>query len=268
MGKLAFEEIAYWLNEIKSCEDRQQKELVERNNYPFLINYFEGRLRLNPMHPHVATHEFAAVINDYFPSINTLISAIMYQNPDILVDASKPTATIQDPTGQPIVIDVEAQAPLMKSALVYGSEKTEMLIENRVALFDMITAGFCAVEVNHIIDKDEVSNLPTEEQMKQRVPLVQKMVNALKKVKTPEEAEEKLEAQHDDKQAFSTNERTYVKRWNPLDILFDWKAERFKDSRYLIKKIGMSKAEFDTKYPVNRSERGLMTFPVFGSMIG
>ena len=220
MSKLSQSEVKYWLEEIKSCESRQDKELKQRNNYPFLINYYEGRLRLNPMHPHVATHEFASIINDYFPSINSLISEIMYQNPDIIVDAAKPTASIIDrQTGQPTIIDVEAQAPLMKSAIQYGQEKTEMLVENRVGLFDMIVAGFCAIEVNHIVSREETANLPNEEQMKQRIPLVQKVVNALKKTKTTEEADEKLESQRDDKQAFST-EKTYVKRWNPLDILF------------------------------------------------
>ena len=85
MPKLTTDEIKFWIDEIKSCEDRQLKELVQRNNYPFMINYFEGRLKIDPMHPHVAMHEFASVINDYFPNINSLISEIMYHHETCLL---------------------------------------------------------------------------------------------------------------------------------------------------------------------------------------
>ena len=79
----------------------------------------------------------------------------MYQNPDILVEATNPMA--------------EEDLPLMKAALKYGWDKTNALIENRVALFDMLYAGYCAVEVD-ILPELKNRNQPEAEQPQEEEP--------------------------------------------------------------------------------------------------
>ena len=240
MAKLSPGEIKFYLNEAKSCEDRQRIELTQRNNYPFLINYYEGFEEVDTKYPHVGHQQKLAIISEYFPNTNSLISEIMYQNPDIIVEATKPEA--------------EEGQPLMKSALQYGFDKADALLENRVALFDMFFAGYCAIEVDHLTDenaKKSLSLVPDEEQMKKnQTGIVQKIVNKIKQAISPEEAEEKLEKEAPKKEeAFGTVEKTYVQRWSPLDVPLDWRARNLKERRYNLKKVWFSKAEFDAKYP-------------------
>ena len=47
MAKLTPSEVRFFLAEAKSCEDRQKRELIQRNNYPHLINYYEGVWKLD-----------------------------------------------------------------------------------------------------------------------------------------------------------------------------------------------------------------------------
>lgn len=240
MGKLSPADIKFWLSEAKSCEDRQRIELIQRNNYPFLINYYEGIESIDAVHPHVSTSQKLSIINEYFPNTNSLISEIMYQNPDIIIEALKPEA--------------EESQHLMKSALQYGFNKSDALIENRVALFDMFFAGYCCVEVDHLTEKNtdkSYSLLPDEEQMtKNQQGMMQKVINKIKQSLSPEEAEENLEKEAPEKEEdFGTVEKTYVQRWSPLDVPLDWRARTLKERRYNLKKIWLSKAEFDAKYP-------------------
>ena len=169
MAKLNPATIKFYLNEAKSCGDRQRIELIQRNNYPFLINYYEGFEEVDTKYPHVGAGQKLAIISEYFPNTNSLISEIMYQNPDIIVEATKPEA--------------EEGQPLMKSALQYGFDKADALLENRVALFDMFFAGYCAIEVDHLTDenaKKSLSLVPDEEQMqKNQTGIVQKIVNKI-----------------------------------------------------------------------------------------
>ncbi len=240
MGKLSPADIKFWLAEAKSCEDRQRVELIQRNNYPFLINYYEGIEQIDAAYPHVGTAQKLSIINEYFPNTNSLISEIMYQNPDIIIEALKPEA--------------EKGQHLMKSALQYGFNKADALIENRVALFDMFFAGYCAVEVDHLTEdngKKSLTLIPDEEQMiKNQQGMMQKAINKIKQALNPEEAEENLAKEAPDKEeSFGTVERTYVQRWNPLDVPLDWRARNLKERRYNLKKVWLSKAEFDVKYP-------------------
>ncbi len=234
MGKLGLAEVKFWLAEGDACIKRQQRELRQRNNYPLLINYYEGFWKIDPINTQVSNKTVLSLINEYFPNTNQLISEIMYKNPDFIAEALKPEA--------------EQDEPLIKAALTYLMDKTDSLVENRIALFDMFYAGYCAVEVDHIVDKGEslVANLPTE-----KAPgLIQKVADKVKGVDTVKQAEEKLERETAVKEeAFATNEHTYIRRWNPLDVPLDWKADRLKDRRYNMKIIRMSKAEFDAKYP-------------------
>ena len=186
-----------------------------------------------------------AIINEHFPNTNSLISELMYQNPDLVITPSKPSA--------------EEGAPLMKAALNYGFDKSDALVENRVALFDMLFAGVCFVEVDHILPENERTGmkvLPSEEELEQRKPLFQKVRDKLVgRAKDEKKAEINLEkSRPPDEESYSTNEGTFVRRWDPLNCPLDWRAERVKDCRYRLKKIWMSKAEFDAKYPQHNKD--------------
>jgi len=245
-GQLTTGEVQFWLSEASSCEERQKVELRNRNGYPFLINYFEGISKIDPQqtgeiqYPHVSTGVRYSIINEYFPSTNSLISEIMYQNPDILVEALKPQA--------------EEDAPLMKSALAYAFDKGDALIENRVALFDMLYAGYCAVEVDqlppekkNITPSIDEPNAGTEQQPRS---IFEKLITKTKELISPEDAEKNLSAMLPPMEAnFSTVQGTYFRRYDPLDVPLDWRAERLRERRYNLKKVWMSKAEFDAKYP-------------------
>ena len=140
MPKMTFEEVKYWLAEAKSCQLRQDAELKKKNHYPFLIQYYEGNQNPTEVNRREYSQKKLCVINEYFPNVNALISEIMYQNPDIIAEATKPEG--------------EKHAPIMRSALGYAFKRVDALTENRLGLFDMIMAGYCGIEVNHINIKD------------------------------------------------------------------------------------------------------------------
>lgn len=258
MAKLNFPEVKFWLDEAASCEERQRKELVSRWNYPFLVHYYEGMMRINAADAHVIKQQHLSVINDYFPATNQLISTIMYQDPDVQAEATKPQA--------------EEGQNLMQSALAHWFNRSDALDENRIALFDMFAAGYCGVEVDYMGQRDALDRLiklPSEVELAQRESSAlqnakQNIKKFTGKIANNEDAEKKLAMEGPEPEAaFSTNEtfgdgeRTYLQRWNPLNILFDWRAERLKFRRYSLKRVMMSKAEFDKKYPGFESKVGV-----------
>ena len=234
MSELNTIEIKFWQSEAKSCEHRQKLELIQRNNYPFLINYYEGIERVDKIYPHVAAKQQLAIINEYFPNTNAKITELMYQNPDLLLEATKP--------------DAEEGAPLMKSALEYFLDKSDSLTENRIALFDMLYAGYCGVEIDLMPKEEEKADTSIPEEEPKSV--FDKAIKNLKKVITPNDAEENLAKMSPPMESpFSTVQGTYIRRYDPLDVPLDWRAHRIKDRRYNLKKVWLSKAEFDAKYP-------------------
>lgn len=236
MGRLKPIEISYWLEEAKRCEERFKHDVVKRNNYPFLINYYEGIEKIDLAYPHVSTATAYSIIEEYFPNTNSIISEIMYQNPEILVEATKP--------------DAHGNEKLMKGALQYGFDKIDALAENRVALFDMIFAGYCCVEVGHIIEDETIPYAPSEDEYNGRQGILEKVANKAKELFTSQDVEEKEISESAEKEeAFATTEKTYIRRWSPLCVPLDYKADVLKDRRFNLKKIWMSKAEFDVKYP-------------------
>lgn len=235
MAKLTTAEIKFWDSEAKSCEERQKIELIQRNNYPFLVNYYEGVEKVDAQHPHVTTNQKMAIVNEFFPNTNALISEIMFQNPDIMLDATKP--------------DAEEGTPVMKSALNYFWTHADGLVENRVALFDMLYAGYCAVEVDIMPAKiDNPKPAPVESNEPKSV--FDQFAKGVKKVLNVEDAEKNLAILSPPMDTpFATAQGTYIRRYDPLDVPLDWRAERVKDRRYNLKKVWLSKAEFDAAYP-------------------
>src|SRR3990167_1602535 len=234
-GKLTSGEVQFWLNEADSCVERQRIELRQRNHYPFLINYFEGIDQVDANYPHVSTETRYAIINEYFPSTNSLISEVMYQNPDILLDATKPQA--------------EEDMPIMKSAMTHLFDKSKALIENRVALFDMFYAGYCAIEVDQIPPYTETPQETEEVAEENPKSIFDQFKKGVKDLISPEQAEKNFARLSPPIEAnFATVQGTYIRRYDPLDVPLDWRAENIRDRRYNLKKVWMSKAEFDVKY--------------------
>lgn len=245
-AKLTFDEVAFWLAEAHSCQKRQDKELKERNSYPYIINYYEGDQR--PNEKHQSQQKRLAFINEYFPNVNALIADIMYQNHDIIATATRPIQEeMQEKfaTTFPKETGIEPEM-VMKSALTYAFNKLEAIDENRLALFDMIMAGYSAVEVNHI-NVDENETVPVRGDEKS---VIGKIGDKIKKAMRQEDIEEEVEKTIPPKEImYSTPDETYLRRWNPLDILLDYRADRVKDLRYIIKIIRYSHAEFSARYP-------------------
>lgn len=232
--KLTAPEIKFWQSEAKSCEERQQIELIQRNNYPFLVNYYEGIETIDVNYPHVASKQKMLIINEFFPNTNALISEIMFQNPDIMLEATKPAS--------------EEDLPLMRSALTYLWDHADGLVENRVALFDMLYAGYSAVEVDIMPAKiqEQADTTPAEAPKS----VFDQFAKGIKKALNVEEAEANLAKLSPPMETpFATAQGSYIRRYDPLDVPLDWRAERVKDRRYNLKKVWMSKAEFDAKYP-------------------
>lgn len=236
-GQLTMAEVKFWLSEARSCEERQKIELCQNNNYPLLINYFEGVESTENIYPHVSAKKKMAIINEYFPNTNALVSEIIFQNPDILLSALKPSA--------------EEDLPIMKAALAYFFDKSDALVENRVALFDMLYAGYCAVEVDQMPEPYKAqSDYGQPKQEPQQQGFLAKAMAGIKEAINPEQVENNLALLSPPMEAsFATVQGTYLRRYDPLDVPLDWRAERIKDRRYNLKKVWMSKAEFDAKYP-------------------
>ena len=236
MSQLTTAEIQFWKSEAESCENRQRLQLIQSNNYPFLINYYEGIEKTDALHPYVATAQRYSIISEYFPNTNALISEIVYQNPDILLEATNPSA--------------EEEMPLMKSALIYFWDKANGLVENRVALFDMLYAGYCAVEVDIMPAQNKKEDITAIAEREEPKGIFDKVAGAIKKALNVDEAEENLAKLSPPMEtAFATAQGTYIRRYDPLDVPLDWRAERIEDRRYNLKKVWLSKAEFDAKYP-------------------
>lgn len=239
--KLKVPDVAFWLNEAQSCEERQKLEVGQRNNYPFLVNYYEGIDKVDVNYPHVSTETRHMIIAEYFPNTNELISEIIYQNPDILVEATKPQS--------------EEGTPIMKSALKYAFNKTDSLIENRVGLFDMLYAGYCAIEVDILPEKKEPDkkyglskeNVADENIEPEKKGIFDKLFG---KSNNEEDSEKNLAASSPAMEtAFSTVHGLYIRRYDPLDVPLDWRAARIRERRYNLKKVWMSYAEFCVRYP-------------------
>ena len=239
MKQLDNVQVKYWLDEIKSSEERKRKELMGRNSYPEIIKYYEGE----PMRTLTPTSgdkiQRQAYLNDAFPNFNSLRAELMYQNPDIICTATKPEAI--NAKGQ--TVNVEDNELIMKSALTYAFNKVDALTENGVALFDMVFAGLCFVEVNHISEK------PPETAPEQPEGLITKLVDGVKQAFSTKEYEEQLSKEAPEPEEPYSTQETYIRRWNPLDAGMDYRAERVKDIRYTYKIIRLPYAEFIAKYP-------------------
>ncbi len=229
--------VQFWLAEIKSSENRKIDEMMKRNSYPEIVHLYEGMEMSSVDYvPGLnAIKAKLAYVQDYFPNTNQLLSEISYKDPEPLLDATRPHNITA--TGQ--MIDVEANSDTMKGALKYAMRQLDLILENRIAGFDMLYAGICFVEINHKVENTK--------------PPVQPL-NLMDKVKNflggKDEAEkERAQEEPETIKGYSLEEETYARRWNPLDVGIDYRAERIKDVRFVYKKIKESYADFIAKYP-------------------
>jgi hypothetical protein len=243
-------QLDFWKGEVKCGLKRQKKEFRDRIKYDELIDYLEGQQGKDSW----------TIIDEMSPALLSVVSNVYYQNPTVVVEAGSRTADapvqpsmlfmLQNPDFRPYQL-----TELMQGALHYAMRKTAMKWEMQVSAFDLMLAGFAVVEVNHEVVGQEQPFEDARQEERQN-PLLDSIASGIKNIygkmtgsNTKEEAEE--EASKDAPQNTKTDQsfQTYVKRWNPGDVIFDSKAKTFDESRFVTKIVRMSLAEFNVKYP-------------------
>ena len=250
-------EVKYWKSKIEASKKRQKVEFKERTGYELNVRYYEGMqvaegMKLNQL----------AIVDDYSPAITSIITTTYNRNPDVTAKALRPESdapvqpsmmyVIQNPDFQPFSL-----SELMQSATKYGMGKVGMKEQMQLADFDLLTAGFACVEMNHLSEEagDPANSDSATPQDASQSGILDKIgtalggvVDKIKETLTGEQAADKIASEVQDEKVDFTD-ATYCKRWNPLDILFDDEAVVFSDSTYIAKIVRMSVAKFNTKYP-------------------
>lgn len=252
------DQLNFWKAEVKSSLQRQKREFIDRVGYAELVRYFEAL-------QYPGSKSLLAIVDEFSPAILSVITNTYYQNPTVQVEAGNPQADgmvqpsmmylLQHPEFKPFSL-----VDLLKSGLSYGMTKSGMKEEMQIGTFDLLLAGYAAIEMNHTSTADEApqsdASHPDETPMGESAEnIIQAMVNGAKGIlnkiggKNPEETEDEVmkDTQSDLRTDFT--DKTYCKRYNPLDILFDPRAEVFKESRWVGKRIRMTVSEFNAKYP-------------------
>lgn len=252
-------QLNYWKGEVKASLKRQNEEFIQRIGYETLVKYFEA--------DQIPYGQQWCLLDEFSPAILSVIGNVYYQNPTVQVEAASPQAEkpiqprleflLMNPDFKPF-----NQTDLLRGAMQYGMKKGGMKEEMQIAAFDVMVAGFAAVEVNHTSTADEVqvedgdpyANADRENPIIDKVMggikgMVDKFMGGDKETKDEEQVAEEV-AKTTQKDLYTdTTDQTYVKRWNPMDILFDSRAKVFKESRYIVKIVRMTVAEFNAKYP-------------------
>lgn len=246
----------FWKAEIRSSLKRQKTEFIDRINYNELVRYFEGL-------QYPGNKSLLAIVDEFSPAILSVITSVYYQNPTVQVEAANPQADgmiqpsmmylMQNPQFKPFSL-----VDLLKGSLTYGMTKSGMKEENQIATFDLMIAGYAAVEVNHSsVNQDppttDVSSNPLVDAAKGVTSMIGGFVDSAKKMigmsKSSDEVETEVMADTQSNLRTDFTDKTYCKRYNPLDILFDPRAEVFKESRWIGKRVRMTVAEFNAQYP-------------------
>jgi hypothetical protein len=267
------EEVGFWQAEIKASEDFQRSQFINRLGYEKVLQYYEGLQHNEIQNPHQM-----AIIDEIYPGISSIISGTYYQNPTVTVKAKHPSA--EEPVQLPFEAQLQMMArgedptafpqvplnELMQGALKYGIEKNDLKAEAKLALFDLLAAGYCVIEANHITEQAQpfVGQEAPEDARNITDKAADGIINGAKSLfnkltgrengenstqETRSEVEERIAAEVDTEGKDYIFDSTYIERWNPLDILFDYRATTFKKSRYVVKKVRMTRAEFKDKYP-------------------
>lgn len=245
----------FWKSEVRSSIKRQKAEFIDRVGYEELVRYFEAL-------QFPGSKSLLAIVDEFSPAILSVITSVYYQNPTIQVEAANPEADkmiqpsliylLQHPEFKPFSL-----VDLLKGSLNYGMTKSGMKEENQIATFDLMIAGYACVEVNHSSTEDEPpmkdASVPSEDtvgnMMQSIVDGAKNMIGKLTGSKSPEDVEDEVMSDTQSNLRTDFTDKTYCKRYNPLDILFDPRADVFKESRWVGKKVRMTVSEFNSKYP-------------------
>jgi hypothetical protein len=245
----------FWKGEIKSSLKRQKSEFIDRINYDELVRYFEAL-------QFPGSKSLLAIVDEFSPAILSVITSVYYQNPTVQVEAANPEADkmvqpnmmylLQHPEFQPFSL-----VDMMKGSLTYGMTKSGMKEEMQVGCFDLMLAGYAAIEMNHSSIADEApqedSAVPSDDvagsMMQSMVDGAKSLMGKLTGSKTNDEVEDEVMGDTQSNLRTDFTDKTYCKRYNPLDIFFDPRADVFKESRWVGKRIRMTVAEFNAKYP-------------------
>lgn len=255
--QISKEEVAYWLNELQSAVRRKKDEFDDVIEYDTLVRYFEG------FQVKIGTKlDTVAILDEFATAIVAVIAGTYYQNPDVTVKAAHPDAEkpiqvsmmylLQHPEFQPF-----SQSDLLTGAMHYAVRKYGLKLEAQMGLFDLLVAGFCAIECNH----RSVAPDQSREDMLNQTPMealtggIQSVVNKAVEMfggkdgsMSNDEVEEKVSSETSD-HTDMFQDQTYFKRWSPNEILFDPRARTFKESRFIAKIVKMSLADFKINYP-------------------
>lgn len=253
------EQLNFWKAEVRSSLARQKKEFIDRINYNELVRYFEAL-------QFPGNKSMLAIVDEFSPALLSVITSVYYQNPTVQVEAGNPQADgmvqpsmmylLQHPEFKPFSL-----VELMRGSLPYGMTKSGMKEEMQIGTFDLLIAGYAGIEMNHLSQADEVPEKDAEfDSEETAMGMMQGMVDGAKSIigkigeaitgtKSPQDVEDDVMKETETNPRTDTSDRTYCKRYNPLDILFDPRAEVFKESRWVGKRIRMTVAEFNAKYP-------------------
>ena len=257
------EEVRFWKNELLSSEDFQKKEFLERYDYKKIMRFIEGE-----QHPESTNPSSITQMDEIYPGSAAIISNTYYQDPEVNTKASHPDSDkpIEIPleaqvammaqTGAPPDISNITYSDLMRDALKYAIKKHGLKGEAQLAIFDLLTAGFCVIEANHLT-QSEASVAPTDGTAPMMDQIGEALGSAVQFVKdklSAAETEEKVASEVDSKGKDYIFDSTYIERWSPLDILFDYRAKVFKKSRYIAKRVELTIADFNTAFPAHKGK--------------
>lgn len=248
--------LSYWKKEVTASIERQRIEFIERVKFNLLIEYLEG----------LQGKDTWTIVDEFSPAIISVVSSVYYQNPTVTTEAGNPEADgmvqpslmylLQHPDFRPFKL-----TDLLRGSLTYGMKKSGMKLEMQISCFDLMLAGYACVEMNVTTADEAVPTVDGKPQSDVRQnPIMDAIGDGVQSLigmvtgKSPESKSEDevatdvVSTTQKDIRTDSTDQ-TYCKRWNPLDILFDPRAQVFNESRWIGKKIRMSLAEFNAKYP-------------------
>jgi len=257
------QEVAYWMGEIQASEDFQRKEFLDRMGYENLIKLYEGDQNPVENSPYSITQ-----MDEIYPGVSSIISNTYYQDPSMNVIAKHPDAEkpIELPlafqlsrqsTGAPLPNTGATYSDLMRDAMKYAVKKHGLKPEAQMALFDLIAAGFCVIECNHMTIR-EAGEQQAEAEQPSLPGMLDKAIESIERfvtgktdeaAQTADQVAEKVAKETDSQGRDYILDSTYIERWNPVDILFDYRAKVFKKSRFIAKRVEMTIAEFNTTFP-------------------
>lgn len=250
----------FWKAEIRASLKRQKAEFIDRINYNELVRYFEGL-------QFPGNKSLLAIVDEFSPAILSVITSVYYQNPTVQVEAANPMADkmvqpsimylMQHPEFKPFSL-----VDLLKGSLNYGMTKSGMKEENQIATFDLMIAGYACVEINHSSvnqeapTQDKATN-PLADMAQGATNMIGSFIDGAKNIlgmggqesKSQDEVEDEVMSDTQANLRTDFTDKTYAKRYNPLDILFDPRADVFKESRWIGKRIRMTVSEFNAQYP-------------------